>query len=166
MKKKLPIIIGICIFIYAVIFGIIIAGTILLPAYVYENEKLIASELNAVNKLKYYQTVHDGITTISCSKMTGMETVWKYSASEDVTIQMYYTLQVTDGKAKLIFVPPGDASVLLTEQDSAAPKSTVSDAAPATEQQCTLDLKKGRNKIKIVCEKGTSFELSFHAASL
>lgn len=121
MKKKLLIIIGICIYIYAVIFGIIIAGTILLPAYVYENEKLIASELNAVNKLKYYQTVHDGITTISCSKMTGMETVWKYSASEDVTIQMYYTLQVTDGKAKLIFVPPGDASVLLTEQDSAAP---------------------------------------------
>ena len=52
MKKKLLIIIGICIYIYAVIFVIIIAGTILLPAYVYENEKLIASELNTANKLK------------------------------------------------------------------------------------------------------------------
>lgn len=166
MKKKLLIIIGICIFIYAVIFGIIIAGTILLPVYVYENEKLIASELNTANKLKYYKTVHDGVTTVSCSKMTGMDTVWKYNASEDVTIQMYYTLQVTDGKAKLIFVQPGDDTVILAEQDSAAQKSTVSDATSATEQQCTLDLKKGRNKIKIVCEKGASFELSFHAASL
>lgn len=161
MRKKLPVIIGICIFVYIVIFLIIMLGTLSLPSYVYENEKLIANDLNSFNKINYRGYVKDGITTVTCEKMTGMEIVWNYNAPEDVTMQMNYTLQVTRGKAKLVLIQPGKTTVTLVEQSSDADKDAVSDTTSATEQQCTLDLKKGKNKIKIVCGKGTSFSLSF-----
>ena len=53
MRKKLPVIIGICIFVYIGIFLIIMVGTHSLPSYVYENEKLIAKDLNSFNKINY-----------------------------------------------------------------------------------------------------------------
>ena len=161
MRKKLPVIIGICIFVYIGIFLIIMVGTHSLPSYVYENEKLIAKDLNSFNKINYRGYVKDGITTVTCEKMTGMEIVWNYNAPEDMTMQMNYTLQVARGKAKLVLIQPGKTTVTLVEQSSAADKDAVSDTTSATEQQCTLDLKKGENKIKIVCGKGTSFSLSF-----
>ncbi len=166
MRKKLLIIIGIVMFIYAVIFAIIISGTIILPSYVYENEKLIASKLNTANKINYHRGVQNGITTVTCGKMTGMDVIWKYDTSEDVSMQMCYTLQVTSGKAKLILIRSDNTNSTLVEQDSSTEETTVSDTTSATEQQCTLDLKKGRNKIKIVCEKGTSFALSFQISEM
>ncbi|MDE7184482.1 MAG: hypothetical protein K2O40_08410, partial [Lachnospiraceae bacterium] len=127
MKKKLPIIIGCCLFVYAAIFVIIMLAAFLLPSYVYGNDKLIASELNSANKIKYRRRVHDGITTVTCDKMTGMDVIWKYNTSEDVAMQMNYTFQVTSGKAKLILIQPDNTSITLTEQDSDAGENDVSD---------------------------------------
>ncbi|MDE7415218.1 MAG: hypothetical protein K2N44_02715 [Lachnospiraceae bacterium] len=165
MKKRLPIIIVIIVILYTVIFAVTLLITMYLPSSIYENPNLITRSFNSANKINFRKNTQDGITTINCGKMTGMDTIWKYKAVEDMTLQMYYIFEVTSGKAKLVLITPDDAIITLAEQDSAEYKdeqekdsSTVtSTIEPMTE----LNLEKGENRIKIVCERGTSFSLSF-----
>ena len=166
MKKKLPIIIFGIIILYAVIFAVVLLETMYLPSSVYENPNLIIQDFNSANKINYRKSTQDGITTINCSKMTGMDTIWTYNTDEDATLQMYYTFQVTKGRAKLILINPDDTTITLVEQGGDTSGQTVgtnddSDMTAAEEHMIVLDLKKGESRIKIVCEKGTAFSLSF-----
>ena len=171
MKKKISIIIVTVVIMYAVIFTVIMLQTMHLPSAVYENPDLITRSLNSANKINYRMNTQDGITTINCRKMTGMDTIWKYEADEDLTLQMYYDLKVTSGKAKLVLITPDDTIITLAEQDSAECKDeqkkesgTMEDSgtsALAIESMTELNLEKGNNRIKIICEKGTAFSLSF-----
>lgn len=167
MKKKLLIIILAIIILYAAIFAMVLLGTMHLPSSVYENPDLIIQDFNSANKINYRKSTQDGITTINCSKMTGMDTIWTYKADEDATLQMYYTFQVTKGKAKLILINPDDTTIMLVEQGGgdtsrqAVSTNEDTDMAAAGEHAIALDLKKGESRIKIVCEKGTTFSLSF-----
>lgn len=167
MKRKLPIIIAIIIILYAAIFATIMLITIFRPAAVYNDQKLLAG-IDSANKMNYRLNIHDETTTVKCSKMTGADTIWNYNADNDMNLKMLYTFQVTDGKAKLILVNPDDTIIILAEQDSAVASEqnvSISDdpdpVASAAESMAVLDLKKGVNRIKIACEKGTSFSLSF-----
>lgn len=167
MKKKLPIIIAVVAIIYAVIFATVILITIFLPAAVYDDLKLLTG-IDSANKMHYRLSVQDETISVKCGKMTGAETLWNYSANSDMNLNMYYTFQVTKGKAKLILVNPDDTIITLTEQDSGdaseqgSPADNSDSIASAAESIAVLDLKKGVNRIKIVCEKGASFSLSFN----
>ncbi|MFG6367191.1 MAG: hypothetical protein K1W16_01980 [Lachnospiraceae bacterium] len=158
MKKKILIFGGIVAF-YVAVFTVILLGTLILPSQVYNNKQLLSKELNTANKKNYKKEKQNGITTITCEKMTGMETIWKNNVLENITLQMQYSLHVTSGKAKLVLVQPDNTIVTLTEQESNSIDNQQIDSA-TMEQKCRLDLKKGRNKIKIVCEKGTAFSLA------
>lgn len=120
MNKKLSVVLFIIVTLYAAIFGVIMVITILQPSMAYENTDLLLGNIvNSSNKINYRQFTKDGITSITCKKMTGMETIWKYQANEDMTLQMVYDLKVTNGKAKLVLITPDDTIITLTEQDSA-----------------------------------------------
>lgn len=160
MKKKLLIILGSIVVLYVVIFAVILLVTLILPSQVYDNEQLLVKELNTANKKNYKQNKQNGMTTITCEKMTGMDTIWKYNSLEDMTMQINYSLQVTSGQAKIILIQPDDTIITLVEQESAPMGNQQTDTS-TIEQTCKLDLKKGRNKMKIVCEKGTAFSFSF-----
>lgn len=157
MKKKLPIIIVIIVLLYAIIFAIVMLITISLPSAVYNDQKLLAG-IDSSNKINYQLSIHDGTTTVNCGKMTGMDTLWKCNADSSMNLNMRYTLQVTKGKAKLILVDSNDMVTTLVEQDSANDSDL---AASAVESTVELNIKKGANRIKIVCEKSTSFSLFF-----
>lgn len=160
MNKKLPVIIAIIVVLYAAIFATVMLITIFQPAAVYNDQKLLAGN-DSANKMNYRLSTHDGTISVKCDKMTGADTIWKYKADSDMKLNMYYTFQVTNGKSKLILINPDDTIVTLEEQIA----GTTNDSAPAAsvvESMAALDLKKGVNRIKIVCEKGASFSLSFN----
>lgn len=170
--KKKPHIIIICgVILYAALFIVIMLETSLLPSKVYDNQELLSKKLNSFNKMNYRKSTHDGITTVTCGKMQGMEIIWEYKADEDTTRQLNYSLDVTSGKAKLVLIQPDGTVTTLAESDSTAHESSPTsesgtadnpDETTATAESITeLDLKKGKNRIKIVCGKGTSFSLSF-----
>lgn len=161
MKKRLPILITVIALLYAAIFGTIMLITIFLPSAVYDNQKLLIGGDRA-NKINYKLSIHDGITTVNCDKMTGADTLWKQKADCDMKLQMDYMFQVTKGKAKLILVNPDDTVITLAECDS---DDTTDAAVLAEESTAVLDLKKGENRVKIVCEKGAAFSLSFKIAA-
>ncbi len=159
-NKKLAVVIIIIGILYAVIFAVVMFIVIFQPYTVYENPDLIAGRLDgSSSKINYRASTQDGITTINCKKMTGMDTIWKYQADKDMTLQMHYNLKVTAGKAKLVLITPDDTIVTLTEQETTAYSNT---ETLDTESTAELTLKKGTNRLKIVCEKGTAFSLSFH----
>jgi len=167
MKKKLPIIVAIVVVLYVAIFAAVMLITIFQPATVYDDQKLLAGN-DSANKMNYRLSIHDGITTVRCGKMTGADTLWKYKADNDMNLNMDYTFRVTNGKAKLILINPDDTIITLVEQSSIdAFKQNISTASDSdsivsvAESMAVLDLKKGVNRIKIVCEKGTTFSLSF-----
>lgn len=161
MKKKLPIIIAIVVILYAAIFATVMLITIFQPAAVYNDQKLLAGH-DSANKMNYRLSIHDETTTVKCNKMTGADTLWSYNADNDISLNMHYTFQVTNGKAKLILVNSDDTIITLAEQDSAVASDDPDSITSATESIAVLDLKKGVNRIKIACEKGASFSLSFN----
>lgn len=171
-NKKLAVVIIIIGILYIAVFAAVIFITSFQPYTVYDNSDLIAGKLDgSADKTHYRVSTQGGITTINCKKMTGMETIWKYQADEDGTLQMHYNLNVINGKAKLVLIAPDDTIVTLTEQDSSAFQEYAvqeSETAaysntelPVTDSTAELTLKKGTNRIRIVCEKGTTFSLSF-----
>lgn len=191
--KKLAIIIIIAGMLYAAIFAVVKLITIFQPYTIYNNLDLIAGNSDgSANKTNYRISTQDGITTVSCKKMTGMDTIWKYQANEDMTLQMHYNLNVTSGRAKLVLITPDNAIITLAEQDSTTEQNnsvyqnstsepgsstfhenaaeqdnsafqdnTGQESGIAAESTAELNLKKGKNRIRIVCEKGTAFSLSF-----
>ena len=171
MKKKLHFIILVGVIVYGAIFIAIMLYTIFTPSTVYDNQELIAKNQSSANKMNYKLSRHDGTTTITCGKMQGMDIIWEYEADEDAVCQMYYNLKVTSGKAKLVLIQPDKTVITLAEQDSTANENSQTaesittdntDETTSTEgPMVELDLKKGKNRIKIVCGKGTSFSLSF-----
>lgn len=168
-NKKLAVVIIIIGILYAVIFAVVMSITFFRPYTVYDNSDLIAGKSDgSANKINYRVSTHDGVTTITCKKMTGMDTIWKYQADEDQVLQMHYNLDVTDGKAKLVLITPDDTIVTLAEQDSSMFQECASQetGTPPPESTAELTLKKGTNRIRIVCEKGTAFSLSYRIQTL
>ena len=160
MKKRILIILGSITIFYGIIFAVVLSMTLILPSRIYNDERFLVKELNTANKKNFKKNKQDEITTITCEKMTGMDIIWKYNALEDITMQMNYSLQVASGKAKLILIQPDNTIITLIEQENISMNNQQIDPS-MMEQSSKLDLKKGQNKIKIVCEKETAFFLSF-----
>lgn len=132
---------------------------------IYDDDQKIASDANSYNKVRYKQVSINDDTTITCEKMGGMDTIWEYDADADVDLQMHHTFEVTQGRAKLVLIRPDDTICVLAEQEGpsgeSSPVGGTEGDDPAEESVSILELGQGTNRIKIVCEKDTSFSLSF-----
>lgn len=161
--KNLAVVIVIIGILYAAIFSVVLLVTIFLPSAVYDNPDLIAGKSDgSANKVNYKVSTRDSTTTINCKKMTGMDTIWEYKVYEDKTLQMDYTLNVTSGKAKLVLITSDNTITTLAEQDGREQEPDAAAHSDPETSSTELNLKRGTNRIRIVCGKGTAFSLSFN----
>jgi len=116
---------------------------------VYDNDQKIASETNTYNLDKVDQTTEDGHFTASVEKMEGMDTIWSWDAEEDTTLDITYTLNVFSGKAKLVLINSKGEVSMIAECDTEMTEPI----------QSTLNVEKGNNRIKIVANENTKFDV-------
>ena len=85
-------------------------------------------------------------------KITGTQTVWRYSARKDENITLSYLLSVSEGgKAKLVLITPDDEVITLIEN--------VDNTVYTEMTTQTISVKKGINRIKIVGYEDPKIEL-------
>ncbi len=116
---------------------------------VYDNDQKIASDTNTYNLDKVDQTTEDGHFTASVEKMEGMDTIWVLDAEKDTTLDVTYTLNVFSGKVKLVLINSKDEIAIIAECDTEMTEPV----------QGTLNIKKGNNRIKIVADENTKFDI-------
>lgn len=87
--------------------------------------------------------------------MEGMDTVWKYEASEDTEVTFEWKLNVSSGKAKFVLIDPDGNLSTLVEC-----KAESGGEQDGTE---TFEMKKGENRVKLVGAEKTSLEYEFTA---
>lgn len=117
---------------------------------VYDNNKMIASDSDTYNLDNIEQIAEDGHFTASVEKMEGMDTIWNYAAKEDTVIDITYTLNVSSGKMKLVLISPEGEVSIIAECDSEMTESS------------TLNVEKGKNRIKIVADENTKFDIDIY----
>ena len=79
----------------------------------YENDRGIAGDSNSYNLTNYTGSQEGNTVSGSAEKMEGMDTVWKYEASEDTEVTFTWKLNVSSGKAKFVLIDPdGNLSTL------------------------------------------------------
>jgi len=116
---------------------------------VYDSDKKIASDTNTYNLINYEQTVEDAHFTASVEKMEGMYTIWSFNATEDTTIDITYSLKVFSGKMKLVLINPKGEVLVVTECDFEMTEPV----------QNMLNIESGNNRIKIVADENTKFDI-------
>ncbi len=118
---------------------------------VYDNDKKIASQSNTYNKVNYKMSEKNGTITLSCEVFEGMDTIWSYTASEDMEVDIRYSLKLESGKTKLVQILPDGTLETIVEVTGE------SEGVEGIEK--TLQLKEGKNRIKIIGGKDTSINL-------
>lgn len=118
---------------------------------VYDNDRKIASQSNTYNKVNYEMSENNGTITLSCEVFEGMDTIWSYTASKDMEVDIRYSLKAERGKTKLVQILPDGTLVTIVEVTSE------SEGVEGIEK--TLQLKEGKNRIKIIGGKDTSINL-------
>lgn len=118
---------------------------------VYDNDTKIASESNTYSLTNYEQKHSDLHFTANVGKMEGMDTVWVFDAGEDTAVDITYQLNVSSGRAKLVLINPEKEVSVIVECDSGMDEPV----------QETLDIRKGNNRIKIVADENTQFDIDF-----
>lgn len=116
---------------------------------VYDSNKKIASDTNTYNLINYEQTLDDRHFTASVEKMEGMDTIWSFNATEDTTIDITYSLKVFSGKMKLVLINHKGEVLVVTECDSEMTEPV----------QNMLNIESGNNRIKIVADENTKFDI-------
>ena len=116
---------------------------------VYDNDKKVASDTNTYNLINCKQTVEDRNFTASVEKMEGMDTIWKFTAAEDSTVDITYSLKVFSGKVKLVLINNEGEVFVIAECDSEMTE-------PA---QNMLNIESGNNRIKLVADENTKFDI-------
>ncbi len=116
---------------------------------VYDNDQKIAGKSNTYNLDNVTQTTEDGHFTASVEKMEGMDTIWVLDAEKDTTLDITYTLNVFSGKMKLVLINSKGEISIIAECDTEMTEPI----------QSTLNLEKGNNRIKIVADENTKFDI-------
>ena len=116
---------------------------------VYNNDEKIASDTNSYNLNNFRSTTENGHFTASAEKMEGMDTIWTFKAEEDIDLDMTYTLNVYSGKAKLVLIDKEGEVLVIAECDSEMTEPV----------QSTLSVGNGNNRIKIVADEDTNFDI-------
>jgi len=116
---------------------------------VYDSDKKIASDTNTYNLSNYEQDVEDRHFTASVEMIEGMDTIWIFNATEDTTIDITYLLKVYSGKMKLVLINDKGEIFVIAECDSEM----------ADPVQNMLNIESGNNRIKIVADENTKFDI-------
>lgn len=123
-------------------------------ARVYDNEKALSGQANSYNLVNYKGSHSGDMVGGSAKLLEGVDTIWEYDADETEEAEITYSLNVTSGKAKLVYVDPdGNVSLIVecSEEDG---------AQSGTE---SVAVKEGRNRIRLVGAQGTGLEYEFAA---
>lgn len=115
----------------------------------YDNDKKIASDTNTFNLVNYEQTIEDRHFIASVEKMEGMDTIWSFDAAEDTTLDITYSLKVFSGKMKLVMINHKGEALVVAECDTEMTEPI----------QKTLNIQSGNNRIKIVADENTKFDI-------
>ncbi len=120
---------------------------------IYDNDEQIASENNSYNMFSQEQEV-DGSVCKGTVELEGMDTLWSYESTEDIELEISVSLNVTAGKAKLVFIAPDGT---LTEIFETTTEEDINEAT-----LFTLPIEKGTNRIKLVAadEANIEYELN------
>ena len=124
-------------------------------ARVYDNEKALAGDSNSYNLANYSGSQSDRTVSGSAEKLEGMDTIWELDTDEEKEVNISYSLTVTSGKAKLIYVSSDRTVTTLTECIAGE-----ENGKSATE---TIKAETGENRIRLVGAEGTSLEYEFTA---
>jgi hypothetical protein len=118
---------------------------------VYNDDSKIASDSNSYNLINDEQSIENQNYEGSIEKFEGMDTIWTYDAMEDINLDIEYQVSVHTGKMKLVLIAPDDTLTTIVE---VTPKNTMKNI-----ENTTLELKKGKNRIKVVGGKNTKLDL-------
>lgn len=121
----------------------------------YENDRGIAGDSNSYNLTNYTGSQEGNTVSGSAEKMEGMDTVWKYEASEDTEVTFTWKLNVSSGKAKFVLIDPDGNLSTLAECKA--------ESGGEQENSGTFEIKKGENRVKLVGAEKTSLEYEFTA---
>lgn len=139
------------------IFAVICSIALLIPGCamnsgkkVYDNEELIAADYNSYNLVQSKGFVDGNCLTGSALTMEGMGKIWEFDAPRDMDVKIESRIKVVSGKAKLVLIYPDDTLSVLKEYEA--------DSEKAQEFSDTFQVKKGKNRIKLVAGKDTQIE--------
>lgn len=124
-------------------------------ARVYNDEKALAEDYSSYNLTNFSSSQSENTVSGLAEKLEGMDTIWKYDAEEMTEVKITYSLTVTSGKAKLVYVD-SDGTVSTLLECSAGEDVGQSEAE-------TLKVKEGENRIRLVGAEGTGLEYEFTA---
>ena len=120
-------------------------------ADIYDNDSKIAGNSNSYNLINCEQSIEEQNYKCCIEKFEGMDTVWICDAAEAVSAELSFFASVYDGKMKLVLIAP-DGSL-----------TTIAELTPETKLEdfinYTINLKKGKNRIKVVAGKDTKFDI-------
>ncbi len=129
---------------------------------VYDNEEMLIKDSDTYSKTMYsqnsFQDGNEEKINIKCGSMEGMYTIWTCTTKEEEELSMTYDFQVTNGTAKLILIQSDDTVITLAEKSSQE-TDTSSETPENNTETCTLPLKPGQNRIKIVCKDKAKFTI-------
>lgn len=124
-------------------------------ARVYNDEKALAGDYSSYNLTNFSGNQSENTVSDSAEKLEGMDTIWELDAEEPEEVNISYSLTVTSGKAKLVYVDPeGTVSTLLE-------CSAGEDAGQSASE--IIEVREGENRIRLVGAEGTGLEYEFTA---
>lgn len=112
---------------------------------VYNNDEQIARNSNTYNLTNSRQNQVNQKISGTIGAFSGMGTVWKYKAPADGTMELDYSLKITEGKVKVVHIAPDGALTVLAE---------VTEDDDTMEQVGTIEIpvQKGENRMKLVAQ--------------
>lgn len=123
----------------------------------YDNDKKLAADFNTYNLVNARYNIEEQRIYGTFDTFEGMINLWEYEVSEEQELTVDYTLHVTEGKVKLVLITPDDTVTTLVER-------TAESESEEAEGTCTITVKAGNNRIKIVGDKGSSVEFDLSIA--
>ncbi len=136
------------------IVGVLLAASLLAGCAnltaIYEDDQRITADADSFHMVRAFSKIVNDNFKASVGKMEGMDTIWIYEAGEAEDLDITYTIQVSSGKLKLVWIgPEGEASVIVECEGNSAMESV----------QDTLHVESGRNRVKIVAAEDKQFEI-------
>lgn len=124
-------------------------------ARVYDNERALAGDSNSYNLTNYSGSQSDQTVSGSAEKLEGMDTIWEFDTDEEKEVNISYSLTVTAGKAKLIYVSPYRTVTTLAE--------CIAGEENEKSLSESIEVKARENRIRLVGAQDTSLEYEFTA---
>lgn len=121
------------------------------PAAIYDNEAKIATNSNSYSMVNSEQKILNQDYEGFIGKFEGTDTLWTYEAPQDEAVDLSHFVTIYRGKMKLVLITPDDSVTTIAEfvpennQDSA--------------QTTVVQLKSGKNKIKVVGGEDAQFDM-------